>query len=47
MKDYMSPEVEFVKLDYIDTMTVSACPEHVCDYDYGNICDGRPYSGQP
>lgn len=41
MKEYFSPKVEFIELEGMDIMTISECPEHVCEVDYGNICDGR------
>lgn len=46
MEKYITPEVEVVEFDENDIVTASPCNGFVCEVDYGNICDGRPISGQ-
>lgn len=44
-KEYFKPSLEVITIENSDIVTSSTCPEYVCDYDYGDICDGRPVNG--
>ena len=45
MKEYTSPEVEFVELEDTDIVTESECASYVCPQTYGSTCAGNPYAG--
>lgn len=46
MEKYESPEFEFIEFEKEDTIITSGgCNSYVCENDYGNVCDGRPYNG--
>ena len=45
MKEYTSPEIEFVELEDTDIVATSECNGYVCPNMYGNTCAGNTYSG--
>ena len=46
MKEYTSPEVEFVDLEDTDIVTTSPpCNPYACPNMFGNTCSGNPYAG--
>ena len=45
MKEYISPEVEFVEFENEDIITASSCNGYVCPDNYGGTCTGNPYNG--
>ena len=45
MKEYISPEVEFVEFENEDIITASSCIAYTCPGDYGSTCTGNPYNG--
>ena len=46
MKEYRTPEIEFVELEDTDIVTASNCNGYVCPNEYGTTCGGNPYNGQ-
>ena len=44
MKEYISPEVEFVEFEE-DIITASSCNGYSCPNAFGNTCAGNPYGG--
>ena len=42
MKEYNTPEIEFVELEDTDVIVTSS---YVCPNAYGNTCKDNPYGG--
>lgn len=45
MKEYISPEIEFVELEEVDVIATSSCDDYECPNAYGTTCTGNPYGG--